>query len=428
LLTAYKIFTTIIYYLALPVTWLIHTAGSRKWSQRLGYNHRPCPDGDCDVWMHASSMGEVKVLGILREQLRKIKPDLSIYITVMTDAGYGSASKLKDELTAIGFLPLDSAPPINRFFKSVNPQRAVFIETEIWPNIITELGRKNIPVFLANGRLSEKAMHQYKKFRSGLKKVFANYSCMMVQSDGDRKRYETIGADKNIIEIFGNLKFDAPMKMIDETKKVDIKKSLPFGDDSRLFIAGSTRNGENEILIHVFKELSREFTDLRMIIVPRHLERVAAVKQLCDNSRLHSRLYSERDDGPDEPQILIVDKMGILNDLYAVSDIAFVGGTLVEIGGQNILEPVWAGIPVLFGPSIFNVLDSAAYITAGNYGAMVDDSEDLKNHLADIFNGKITYEKKRADDDCTSHAYRTALKIMGQLIKDGKTVAENNSQ
>lgn len=416
----------ILYYISLPVIFPAYLAGSLKWGHRLGYGYKPCDRQGCQLWLHASSMGEVKVMGILIGQLRKIDPNLSLYITVMTDTGYQSALDLVSKNTAVGYIPLDSRPAINRFLKTVNPARAAFIETEIWPNIITALGHRRIPVFLANGRLSEKAAGRYRLVRSGLGRVFEQYTAMMVQSEEDRERFISVGARLDGIDVLGNLKFDAPMTRLSDERIRELKNSLPFGVKAKLFIAGSTRGGENEIIINVFKKLAGEFPDVRLILVPRHLERVGSIRLLCDTAQVKYRLFSQEGITKDDPMILVVDSMGVLNDLYSVSDIAFVGGTLVDIGGQNILEPVWAGIPVLYGPSIFNVRDSSAYITGGRFGKMVTDGDDLYRHLVGYFRGELTFRTKNRNEDENSRAFQTARKILGPAVADGKTVADNN--
>ncbi len=424
----YKIFTLIVYYAAFPFLYLLYRTGSYKWGQRLGFYENSNSTRKNDLWLHASSMGEVKVLSIIVRELKKINDTLQLHITVMTETGYGRARELFSDYAEVSYLPLDYGSSIKRFLNTINPTGAVFIETEIWPNMVQELGRRHIPIFLANGRLSESASRHYRWFKSGLKKIFSFYKILMVQSETDKTRYIEIGAAPDRLKVIGSLKFDAPVKILSHEKKASIKKKLPFNNNARLFIAGSTRIGEEELILDTYKKLLTDFNDLRLILAPRHLHRLDDVRKIIENHRLSYVCYSEIRKHSQEANILLIDKMGILNELYAVSDIAFVGGTLVDIGGQNILEPVWVGVPVLYGPSIFNVKDSSEYILNGKYGAMVQNSDELYAKSKLFLNGADTYNIKHPDDSEPTRASQTARIILEGLNKNADSLVENNNQ
>lgn len=428
MLTLYKIFTFFVYYITFPILYVFYRTGSRKWGDRLGYYDINDIGKGCDIWLHASSMGEVKVLAIIINELRKINKSLKLHVSVMTEAGYGRARELFSRNAPVSYLPLDYSAPIRRFLKLVKPAAAVFIETEIWPNIIHESGLRNISVFLANGRLSARASNRYQWFRSGLKKIFDYYKLLMVQSESDRNRYLKIGADSERVKVMGSLKFDAPINILPADKRESIKKELPFESETKLFIAGSTRNGEEKLILKTFERLLTDFKNIRLILAPRHLNRIDEICNLIENQRLTYGCYSRLDKCPDDAKILLVDKLGVLNDLYAISDITFVGGTLVDIGGQNILEPVWAGAPVLYGPSIFNVRDSSEYIISGQYGKMVGDNDELYQELKHFLNGVNDYKRKGANNNEPTRASQTARIILEGLDSDAKNLAENNNQ
>ncbi len=416
------------YYIAFPVLYILYRTGSHKWGDRLGFYDNQHIEKDCDIWLHASSMGEVKVLGTIIHELKKLEESLRIHVSVMTEAGYGRARELFSGDAAIGFLPLDYASPIKRFLNAANPAAAVFIETEIWPNIIHELGRRKIPVFLANGRLSESACRHYRWFKSGLKNIFGYYKILLVQSDADRERYLKIGVESSHIKVMGSLKFDAPVNILSPVKRELIRDELRFDKKTRLFTAGSTRNGEEELILDAFKRLLSDFEDIRLILAPRHLNRLDEVCRLIEKQGLSYSRYSLPVNLPDDIKILLVDKFGVLNELYAISDIAFVGGTLVDIGGQNILEPVWVGVPVLYGPSIYNVKDSSEYIIKGGYGEMVRDGEGLCQKLRLFLGGQKDYKRKSPDDIEPTRVSQTARIIFDGIGKDGKYLAENNNR
>ncbi len=428
MLTLYRIFTFLVYYLTYPYTYFAAIFGSKKWGERLGFlrGHAKSKVGKT-IWMHAASMGEVKVLDTLADELLAQENHLSLFVTVTSDAGYQRAISLSRERWQTCFLPLDYGSPAKRFLDIIKPSAAVFIETEIWPNICVELGRRKIPIFLANGRLSDKSSRRYKWFKNGLRIIFSNYRKFMVQSERDKERYIQIGADGDNIEVIGSLKFDAPIVQMPREDMHRLKNLLPFGPACKIFIAGSTRNGEDEIILDTFKKLKAELDSVRLILVPRHLDRIDLITAKVNSQGLPFVLYSKLP-ADQEKEVVIVDKMGVLNDLYHISDISFVGGTLAELGGHNILEPVWAGIPVLFGSSIFNVEDSAAYITRHNFGEMIKDESDLLDKIKSFLTGQKQYRKKGANSDEISSSRLTAKIILENIDANGKNLAKDNSK
>ena len=416
MLILYRIFTFFVYYISWPFTFVLTLSGSTKWKNRLGSLHNTDKGNNGKtIWLHASSMGEVKVLEILKNRLEKADESISIFITVMTEAGYQSACQLAADKNQVAYLPLDFSSAINRFLNRTKPRTAVFIETEIWPNMIDKLGKRNIPIFLANGRLSEKSCHSYIRFKKPLGRLFENYRRLMVQSENDKKRYIKIGAPEDRIEVLGNLKFDATADIISDDQKEQLKKRLPFKKEAKLFIAGSTRKEENEIILRIFKKLTEKFSELNFIHVPRHLEKINEIQKLAEKYEISYCLYSESDNSTQNVSAVVVDKMGLLNQLYAISDIAFVGGTLADIGGQNILEPVWAGIPVLYGLSIFNVRDSSDYILENQLGAMVKDENELYDKLCLYFNNELAFKRKGEISSEKSRADKTAQIILENM-------------
>jgi len=431
MLTLYRIFTFLIYYLSLPVLLWTRLLDSRKWHNRLGYFDLYGMDREPEevarpVWLHASSMGEVQVTGILAEQLRRQKPDIELFVTVMTETGYTRACDIMGGPHTVGFLPLDYHAPIRRFLDTINPGAAVFIETEIWPNLVMETKQRSIPIFLANGRLSEKSSGRYYRFRSGLRRVLHQYRRLMVQSEIDRQRYERIGAPADRVDVLGSLKFDAPPEHMAPERQAELRELLPFAKDCRVFVAGSTRNGEHEKILDVFCHLHEEFADLRLLLVPRHLDKLDTISRMVRGRGLSLVRYSACQQQVKDAEVVLVDVMGKLNDLYGIAEIAFVGGTLTDIGGHNILEPVWKGVPVVYGPHVSNVRDSSDYITSRRYGMMVADEAALLDTLRDFFTGALTFKHKGENDAGVSAAAMTAQTILESIGSDGTTLAEHN--
>lgn len=409
----YRILTFIAFYLTLPFTGTMALLGNIKWKQRLGYfpENR---SGKKTIWLHASSVGEVKVALTLQSALNDIDPQLYIIISVMTDAGH---SNLKEQNNGalVGFLPLDYRAAINRFLRRAKPDAAVFIETEIWPNLINRLAKKNIPIFLANGRLSEKSHASYKRIRKSMSRLLVNYGSLMVQSDIDRQRFEEIGVNPDRIEIIGSLKFDAPVRKLPGKEKDEILGTIPFSGEDKILTAGSTRPSEEEAVLECYIELRKKYESLKLIIAPRHLNRIDEVKALIEKTGLEYALFTAPSTYKSETSILLVDVIGKLNDLYAVSSLAFVGGTLAQLGGHNILEPVWAGTPVLYGPSIDNIIDSSEYILRKNYGYMAASKEELCHKIDAYFGGELKFNRKRERPDDDSAARKTARIILDRL-------------
>ncbi|MFH2035700.1 MAG: glycosyltransferase N-terminal domain-containing protein [Candidatus Zixiibacteriota bacterium] len=387
--------------------------GHLKWKHRLGFGHNR-DRNKIDIWLHAASMGEVTVLKILTDQILKIKPETSFYITVMTDTGYRKAVSLFG-LESVGYLPLDSSLALNIFLMAIKPQKVVIVETEIWFNLIKQVTNRHIPLFQANGRLTDHSLNSYIRIKNSMKKTLSRYSKIMVQTNADRDRFMRLGAESSLIEVVGNLKFDAPPMVIDDEDKKAIKKILPFSPESKILVCGSIRNDEFATIIEIAKAARNSNRNPEIIIVPRYLDKIKELVGLINQANLTSVLFSdiENNSAPNEMvDILIVDKMGILNKIYSISDIAVVGGTFDNMGGHNILEPVWAGIPVLFGPSYQCVQESAEFIFENGYGDTVNNSQEMINKLNSFFENKLMFKIKDLNKIETPRAKLTADNIL----------------
>lgn len=369
------------------------------WRGRLGLIS---PLGPRDVWMHAASVGEVKVLGYLIDYLRKQDATLRIHVTVMTRAGFKTATDQlgdKGDSVTLSYFPMDAPPAIRRSLDLINPALLVIAETEIWPNLISQAAQRNIPIVLVNGRMSEKAFRMYRYVRSFTKKLLALYDRFFFKTEGDFERYRHFGVTPGNSVVVGDMKFDAPLLPRSEGRRSEMRARAGVSGDSFLLVAGSTRPGEEAILANLFRAVHAKHKNFRMIIAPRHVERVGEVKALLEEKGLAYNLYG---DASTANGIILVDRMGFLNDLYMVADLAFVGGTLVDIGGHNILEPVWAGTPVIFGPYLSNVSEASDYILANSYGAKVASESDLVGLLQQVIAGELSFAVKTENDLCNS--------------------------
>jgi len=309
---------------------------------------------------------------------------------------------------SLSLFPLDAVWPIRRALDRLKPRVLVVAETEIWPVLVTEACRREIKIVLVNGRMSVRAFGRYKLIARSLRHLLECYDRFFFKSDEDRDRYVRFGVSPVKSQVAGDMKFDAPLLPRSDGRVKELRARLGVPDKAFLFLAGSTRPGEEELLLRVFKELSVRHPQLRLVLAPRHPERVPEVESLLGAAGMTVRRYSDglAHGDTDRVTVSVVDLMGVLGDLYLAADLAFVGGTLVEIGGHNILEPVWARTPVVFGPHINNVREAASYIGQNNFGVMVDSADAISTLIEAMLSGSRTFA---ARDEAQWRRSATAL-------------------
>ncbi len=347
------------------------------------------------IYIHASSVGEVNLLDSLIKKILENKEN-KIILSVVTDTGYEQARiKYNSPRIKIIFFPLDFKFAIDRIFKEVTLKKSIIVETEIWPNTIDYLS-KNSSLYLVNGRISQKSFKNYSKIKFLLNKVLNKFDALIMQSEDDKNRIIDLGASKDKVYNFGNLKFSLNFEKYEEKELVEFKNSLFL--NKKVIVAGSTREGEEEILINIFKRLK----NYQLILVPRHLDRLEEVKGLL--SQENYSLYSEIDK---ESDIILVDKMGVLRKFYAISDISFVGGTLVDVGGHSLLEPLYYGKKPIFGKYLQNVKDISNEILKLEFGYKVENMEEF-----------IDAVNKIENSEDTSVAIKKFIKENGESLKD----------
>jgi tRNA (guanine-N7-)-methyltransferase len=271
----------------------------------------------------------------------------------------------------------------------------VIAETEIWPNLITTAAQREIPVVLVNGRMSDKAFGRYRLIRNSIRDLLSSYDKFFFKTQKDRESFAYFGVQDDRAIVAGDMKFDAPLALRSEGRIREIRSRAGVGEDEFLLVAGSTRSGEEEQLIRIYHLLKGNYSKLRLMLAPRHVERATEIGALL---RAVDCPYIVYGDSQESQGVILVDRMGFLNDLYMAADVAFVGGTLVDVGGHNLLEPVWAGTPVLFGPYLSNVQDAADYILKHDYGAGVSSADELRTVLISILDGQRSFETKSEND------------------------------
>ena len=341
------------------------------------------------IWMHTVSVGEAQAVSTLVKDLKQQYPDYLLVISTVTKTGNKIVQSLiKPDNLAI-YSPLDIGFIVNRVVNLVNPQLFIIAETEIWPNLITSLAKRAIPVVLVNGRISAVSFKGYKLIRPFLKEILKNFSLFCVQTKEDAQRITELGAAQTKVKVTGNMKFD-----ISSSEFRAQSLQLGLKENEKLLIAGSTHRGEEKIILQAHKELVKNCSDLRLLIAPRHIERTKEIEGLIAGfgfkSQRVSRLNSTLPPTTYHlPSVLLLDTIGQLKDLYACADIVFIGGSLIPHGGQNPIEPAVFSKPMLFGPYMSNFSNIAKLLLNKRAAMMVKDPQQLKDSCLELLNNPV---------------------------------------
>ena len=352
-------------------------------SQRLGFLQSDvAADGETSpIWVHAVSVGEVNAVRPLLTALKERKPEISIVLSTVTDTGQEIARKLPEPRYTF-YLPIDLRTCCRRTIRQVNPSLLILAETEIWPNLLAELDNRNVPVVLINGRLSDTSFPRYRRIRPLIGRVLRRIRLYLVQTEEDAERFREIGVPPERIEVTGNLKFDGVRVGEDLDLRTEWRDLLGISNRDILIVAGSTFEGEEEILIDVWKQLRSSYA-LRLLLAPRHPERFSVVEGLLKRTETPFALRSRIEQSAERPPVILLDTMGELSSVYAAADIAFLGKSLCGVGGQNPLEPACRGIPVVFGPRMENFRAAAQVLLDSGSAAQINDKGQLAAVLKD---------------------------------------------
>jgi 3-deoxy-D-manno-octulosonic-acid transferase len=343
--------------------------------ERLALGMEKRPEGREAVWIHAVSVGEVLSLQHLIRELKLRHPEWDIVFSTLTHTGIKVAREKLTEADRIFFVPLDFRRVIRRVLRAVRPGALVLAESEFWPNLVGEAADRGLKVLLINGRISEHTFKVYEDIRPLARRILGNVDRFLVQTDEDRERLERLGIEPGRLEVAGNLKSEVQLPVFSEGELRDFKRSLGLEGGEKVVVAGSTRKGEEERLLRAFAEARKERPDLRFVVAPRHIERAGEIERAAQGTgfAVVRRTQARPDDRWD---VLVLDTIGELARVYAISDAAFVGGSLVDWGGHNILEPAYYGKPIFFGPHMQNFSRLAdAFIRAGGARIVRTDPE-----------------------------------------------------
>lgn len=329
-------------------------AYAKRWGERLGFvdlahAHR---DEQRWIWVHAASVGESVAISPLITRLRRQKPDWGIVVTTMTPTGSERIEELFGNDVCHVYAPYDYAGAVKRFLATFRPALVVLVETELWPNLVHYSKKSGARIIVANARLSEKSYRGYQKFSALGRPMLQQIDCIAAQAARDAERFQRLGVAEQALHITGSMKFDVSLP--DNLAALTAAMAQRIEGDRPIWIAASTRDGEEEKVLAAFAQVKLQVPDVLLILVPRHPERFAPVERLC---RKHSlRVVRRSSDAPVDAatDILLGDSMGEMLVYYGLAQLALVGGSLVNTGCQNVLEPAALGLPVLVGPSQFN--------------------------------------------------------------------------
>ena len=354
----------------------------RGLAQRLGFGaslQTPC------LWLHAVSLGEMSAAAPLLRALRRRYPQLPLVVTTATPAGKARAEALLPPGADIRFLPYDTPGSVRRFLARIQPRAAVIMETELWPNLLRECERRGVPVLLASARLSAKSVSRYQRFGALFAGVFTPNLTVAAQTSDDAARFRSIGAAAGQVHVTGNVKFD--LELAADVIQAGHELRAALGARRPVWIAGSTHAGEEEQVLDAQALLQSARPDALLVLVPRHKDRFAAVADLLTRRGVDFVRRSQMPPGapplpidtpqPIPPPVLLADTVGELALLYACADVAFVGGSLVPIGGHNLLEPAALGLPVLTGPSFQNSREIARLLLDRGAALQVNSAAEL---------------------------------------------------
>lgn len=337
------------------------------------------------IWVHAVSVGESIAAAPMIRALQAHYPDLPITVTCMTPTGSERIQALFGASVQHCYLPYDLPWAAARFLDRVQPRLAVVMETELWPNHIHQCAKRGIPVALANARLSERSARGYARFGKLTAPMLGELSLIAVQTQTEAQRFLDLGARAGCVEVTGSIKFDLKIDA-ELLQRADALRQQWQATTRPVWIAASTHAGEDEIVLAAHRQLLKTQPDALLILVPRHPERFNSVHELCISERLTTRRRSTAEAVQASDQVLLGDTMGELLFLYALADIAFVGGSLVANGGHNLLEPAALGKPVLSGPHLFNFLEIAAQLREAGALSEVENAMQLADKVAALLN------------------------------------------
>jgi len=345
-------------------------------AERLAFRRPPPGSGRPLLWIHAVSVGEVLSLQTLVGAIRASYPGWEVGCSTLTNAGYAVAREKLGGVDRLFLVPADIGWCVRRVFKRLRPSLLVLVESEFWPRLLREAERRRCPVLLINGRISERSFVRLKRYRALSRRFLRKIARFLVQTPLDRDRLLAVGVDASTVEVSGNLKCDVRLPNLVPDELSRLRSELGIGPGRRTVVAGSVHPGEEGLLLGAFREARRERGDVVLVLAPRHPDKFAEIEKEFAGGDLVLRRRTKLVPG-ESWDVLLLDTIGELARFYALSDAAFIGGSLVPHGGQNLLEPAFYGKAVFFGPSMHNFADLAQAFVRAGAARVVEKPEDI---------------------------------------------------
>ncbi|MBN1907285.1 MAG: 3-deoxy-D-manno-octulosonic acid transferase [Deltaproteobacteria bacterium] len=377
------------------------------------------------IWVHAVSLGEVKVANSIITSLKGLIPGSSIILSTSTEHGRALALELLGSEVPVIYSPLDFFPLVKNAISRIKPDILIFLETEIWPSWIIEAQKSNVRIAMLNGRISGRSIKRYRKVMPFFRMVLSRFDLLSMISEGDRTRIIEMGARAETVTVNGNAKYEMLIRGTSQGMNELIRRMLHITADAPVIVAGSIRTGEEEIILEAYKKIINSFHNAVLILAPRHLERI---KELIELIRMQGLKYHLRSElvtagGVRTEGIIIVDCFGELFNIYSAGNIAFCGASLVPLGGQNPLEPAAWGTPVFHGPHMEDFSDAMHLLKKHDADIEVQGAFDLAEKVIHYLNNpEMLAEKGRAAKKAlmeSSNVAETQASLIKGLIENG---------
>ena len=387
-----------------------------------GLQHLPGPV----VWVHAVSLGEVTAVVPLLRTIKEEDPHQTIVVSTVTETGREVVLKQLNGIATHCYAPLDFWWAVNRYVRVLNPQLFLLVESEIWPNLLTCLAQHQVPVCLVNGRISSRSFSRYRVVKRLMKRIWSLLDMALMQTAQDAERIEELGANAKVVHVTGNMKFDQSFdhqKSFDSTQT--IRTSLGVSDTELVIVAGSTHPNEEEQLLDAYQSLSHSYMNVVLVLAPRHVERAPELEAVIARFGLSCVRRSQMSDmnilsaQHHVPRVIVLDSRGELPYVFRLGFVGFVGGTLVPVGGHNLLEPAQWGRPVLFGPYVDHCRDIAHQLLQAGGAIQIHQTKDLVTHLLHLLKHPAEAEQMGRQALAVVQQNRGVVKenlrLMGQL-------------
>jgi len=388
----------------------------RRWPERLGFSQRLNTERST-IWLHAVSVGETLAAVPLVKSLQKQYPEYRLMVTCMTPTGSERIVSSFGDTVDHGYAPYDMPDSVARFLNRVQPRLLIIMETELWPNTIAACHKRNIPVLLANGRLSDKSAKAYRRINGLVRPMMCQISQVAAQHKDDADRFSDLGVTDSALSVTGNIKFDLTISESLEQKAVALSADWRGRSRRPVILAASTHRGEDEIVLEGFKKIKERLGSALLVLVPRHPERFNQVADLCHKAGFSLNRRSEQLKEV-QADILLGDTMGELMTFYGACDVAFVGGSLVPTGGHNIIEPAAWGVPVISGPHLFNFSEASQLLSDGGGMLICENPEQLAEQCIELITNADFQKQVGTAAHQVAEANRGALSKLMMLIKD----------